>query len=305
MKNEITFYLFLLTIISIYGCGEKGNRDGESLSKQIKSERCNCYLDIYSSRSNFDSIQITRKEREVSNPSLGFGLPPKLKKYLDFEIKYEYKRSGQNIENQTVVKKIIDKFPDITNFSSIKKEYFCALVKTICLDTTLTDKEVINFKQEKLEEIDALFESIYLNKIGINNSEKSIYKISHRRNNKISFSIYSKSLNQKLVDNLIQKAENQNLLLNKSNPAKKINILLDDTYNRMHTSNKYFSLTEVNLLIEMNKSECLKIEINLEKEFEGLSGTLETLKKKVKKSVNNWASNNVFLISEKINSCIK
>jgi hypothetical protein len=162
--KRIVFNLLLFSMLTSSSCNNSSEKN-VSVYSSNRLEICKCRLNINEPREVLDSTQNILEGEIDINPSIRFELPEKIKKFMELELNLEYEKKGRLLETKTVVKRIIDKFPEITNFTSLKKEFYCEFIHNICADTTLTNKEIIDIKNQRLEEIDNLFEKIYLEKI--------------------------------------------------------------------------------------------------------------------------------------------
>lgn len=149
-------WFYILAFFIFTQCGSS-QEEKDSLS----SDRCNCPLE--QNKDGDVSSTITDNSDTMHDWMIGGKLSPKefIKKAIDAEVELYYKGKNTNDHTKTVVKEFKEMFPEIQNYANFRKEFYCAFIKIICLDTTRNIKELEQMKLEKLEIIQAAIDAKY------------------------------------------------------------------------------------------------------------------------------------------------
>ena len=148
MNNKL-FFLFIILIVSC-------------TSEQPKNDRCACETN-QSIGSQTDSVRLSKTSGyDVKGEA---SVDAEIKKIMNGNVKISggYKDYDETVK--ITVSTIIDKFPEITDFTRYKFTMLCTYVNIICKDTSLSDSEFLKKKEIKLNQIDSLIQDLYLEKI--------------------------------------------------------------------------------------------------------------------------------------------
>lgn len=151
----------------------------ESNKKALRN--CECQLEDFPSEI-IDSSQTAHQSDIGADVSVKIK-PEKIREIIDIEIKGGVNYNNTESRTNFIVKKINNSFPQYSNlilYNRFSKQIFCSIYTSKCQDSTISDKELREFKEKELFKLQNDYRNILIGgKIG----NSSIHPIKTLPNN--------------------------------------------------------------------------------------------------------------------------